>query len=287
MTPRVTGWTLGFLALVSTLFLGGCKTLTDLAAGAAKPGLSVKSVRFGDVSTSGLTLIFDTEVTNPYGVDLPLVNLEYSLASSGATFLTGSAPIQGTVPAKGAKVVALPAKVDFSRMFSVLQTVKPGSVLPYAASMKLAVDGPSGVGRLSLPLNRSGELPVPAVPDVSVSGIGIGSLSLGEAKATLALSVKNTNQFALTLARMGFGLDLAGSRVSTVAATKGLALKPGETGTIEIPITLSLSNLGISAFNALRGKDTGYRLSGDMTLETPFGPMNLPLDRGGTTSVRN
>lgn len=287
MTLRLTAWTVGVLSLATMLGLGGCKALSDLAAGAPKPGLAVKGVRFGEVSTSGLNLIFDTEVSNPYSVDLPLVNLDYSLASSGTTFVTGSAPIQGTVPANGSKIVALPAKVDFSRVFSVLQAVRPGAVVPYAATLNLAVDGPAGVGRLALPLNKSGDLPVPAVPEVSISNLAINSISLTEAKATVSFAVKNTNQFALTLARMGFGLDLAGSRVSTINVAKGLPLKPGETGAFEIPLTLSLSNLGVSAFNAIRGKDTRYRLNGDVSLDTPYGPMILPLDRGGTTTLRN
>ena len=287
LTTRLAQPTLFFLAVLGLVFLGGCKTLTDLAAGATKPGLAVKGVRFGDVGTDGMTLFFDTEVSNPYAVDLPLANLDYTLASKGTQFLAGSAPLQGTVPANGSKVVALPAKIAFGPMLSVLQGVKPGAVVPYAADMKLSVDGPACVGRLVLPLSKSGDLPVPAVPDVSVADLKINDLSLNNAKATLLLNVKNTNQFAVSLARMGLGLELAGSQVSSANVTNALSLKPGDSGTIEVPLNLSLANLGLSAFNTLRGKDTGYRLRGDMSLETPFGPMTLPLDRGGTTKVKN
>lgn len=287
MPTRLPCVIIGVLAALVLPFLAGCKALTDLAAGATKPGVTVKGVRFGDVSMDGLTLFFDTEVSNPYAVDLPLTNLDYSLASQGAKFLTGSAPVQGTVPANGSKVVALPAKVAFGPMLSMLKGVKPGAVVPYAATMKLSVDGPAGVGKLALPLSKSGELPVPAVPDVSLSDLKINDLSISNAKATLSLNIKNTNQFAVSLARMGLGLELAGSQVSSAAVTNALSLKPGDSGTIEVPVNLSLANLGLSALNALRGKDTGYRLKGDMALETPFGPMTLPLDRGGTTKVRN
>lgn len=287
MRTRLTLLTFGMLSVCFSLALGGCKTLTDLAAGATKPGVSIKGVRFSDIGTDGMTLLFDTEVTNPYAVDLPIANLDYTLASKGTKFLTGSAPLQGTVPANSSKVVALPAKIAFGPMLSVLQGVKPGAVVPYAADMKLSVDGPAGVGRLALPLSKSGELPVPAVPDVSVTDLKINDLSLNNAKATLSLNIKNTNQFAVNLARMGLGLELAGSQVSSAAVTDALSLKPGDSGTIEIPVNLSLAKLGLSAFNALRGKDTGYRLKGDMAIETPFGPMTLPLDRGGTTKVRN
>lgn len=275
--------------VVGTLAVGtlsGCKTLTDLASGMTKPTASVTGVRFGDFSADGLTLVFQTEVKNPYEVDLPLTNLEYGLASGGAKFLSGSAPVQGTVPAKGSKTVKLPAKVSFAPLLAAVSGVKPGAVVPYAADMKLSVNVPqiAGGGTLALPISKSGELPVPAVPDVSVAGITINEVGLNS-KATLKLNVKNTNQFAVNLAKMGFNLDLAGTQVSTVNASNALSLTPGQSGTLDIPVSLSLSNLGLSAFNALRGRDAGYRVHGSVDMGTPFGPLTLPLDKGGTTKV--
>lgn len=276
----------GLAAALAAGVLPGCKTLNDLASGMNKPGVSVQGVRFADLSGDGITLVFDTKVTNPYDVDLPLANLEYGIASSGTKFMTGSAPMQGTVPANGSKVVALPAKIAFGPLMNAVKSVKPGAVVPYAADMKLSVNLPAvaGGGTLALPLSKSGEMPVPAVPDVSVANIAINELGLNS-KATLKLNVKNTNQFAVDLAKMGLSLDLAGSQVSTIAATNALALTPGQTGTIEVPVTLSLSNLGLSAFNAIRGKDAGYRLRGNVDVGTPYGPLSLPLDKGGTTKV--
>ena len=278
------------LLLLSGLMLAAlaaCQALGDLAGGMTKPGVSVKAVRLGDLSADGLTLLFDTEVSNPYAVDLPLVNLDYGLASGGTKFLTGAAPVQGSVPAHGAKIVTLPATVRFAPLLTALSGVRPGAVVPYAADMKLSVDLPAvaGGGRYAIPFSKSGELPVPAVPDVSISGLKLGELSLSKAAATLTLNVKNTNQFAVILSKMDLGLDLGGARVSSAALGRELSLTPGQSGTVDIPVELSLAKLGLSAFRSLVGKDSGYRLQGQATVQTPFGPVTLPVDRGGTTKV--
>lgn len=275
---------LAALALAAT---PGCKTLSDLAAGAAKPGVAVKGVRFGDLTADGLTLLFDTEVSNPYAVDLPLVNLDYGLASGGTRFLTGSAPVQGSVPAHGSSVVVLPAKVSFGPLLTAVSGVRPGAVVPYTADMKLSVDVPAvaGGGRLALPLTKSGELPVPAVPEVSIAGIKIGQVGLSRAAATLTLNVKNTNSFAADLSRLDVALDLSGARVGSVSAARSLSLLPGASGTVELPMDFSLSKLGIAAFRAMRGNDAGYRVTGEAGVQTPFGPLVMPFDRAGTTKV--
>jgi hypothetical protein len=143
----------------------------------------------------------------------------------------------------------------------------------------------AGGGRVSLPISKSGDLPVPAVPEVSLAGLHLGEVGLTKAGATLTLNVKNTNQFAVDLSRLAFALDLSGSRVGSTSLARRVSLKPGDTGVVDIPIELSLAKLGLGAFNALKGKSTGYGLTGDLTVETPFGPVEMPLVGSGTTKV--
>ena len=108
------------------------------------------------------------EVRNPYGVPLPLVDLGYSLATGGGQpFASGKAEAAGTVPARGARTIQVPVSLDFARMLGLVQGLRPGKVLPYEAALELSVDAP-GVGPLSLPLRKSGSLPIPAPPGLAM-----------------------------------------------------------------------------------------------------------------------
>ena len=259
--------------------MAGCSALDAFQ----KPSARITGVKLKDIDISALTLMFDLELKNPYSVPLPLVNLDYGLASKGKSFLTGKAPLQGTVPALGTKTVSLPAKIAFKDLLAVLTDVKLGSVVPYRADLGLSVKPPVG-GPLRLPLHKEGELPVPAPPDVKVQEIKWHDLTLDSAGGTVKLHVTNRNQFAMELAQLAYGLTLGKTEVARASIAKPLSLAPaGGAGVVEIPITLSPKKLGLAVFGLLTGGGSGYKLTGDMNVKTPFGPMKLPVEKIGKT----
>ena len=262
--------------------LGGCAALDALNL--QKPTARVVGVRLEDIDIQALTLAFDIELENPYSVPLPLTNLDYALASKGEPFLSGEAPLQGTVPARGAKTLSLPTKVTFKRLLSVLTGVKPGAVVPYNAELGLSVDAPA-IGPLRLPLKKEGKLPVPAPPEVSVQQVKWDKLSLDSAGGTVRLDVVNRNAFPVEMAKLAYGLTLGDVEVANASVAKPLAFAAnGGAGAIEIPISLSPRKLGLAAFRMLTGKGASYKLAGDMNVATPFGPMKLPVRKTGKTS---
>ncbi|QNN24818.1 LEA type 2 family protein [Planctomycetales bacterium ZRK34] len=273
------------LSLVVALMLlatGGCETVQSVLNNSPKPGASVAGVRLADLSLQKVDLLFDVDVSNPYSVPLPLTNLNYALASGGNEFLSGKADVAGSVPAGGSKRVTVPATVTFVSLANTLGAVKPGSVLPYDAKMNLSVDAP--LGPVSLPIRKSGQLPVPAVPKVELASMQWKTLTLSEAAAVMKLNVENTNQFDIDLGKLGYALQLGGKSIAAGGVDKSVSFGKGQTREIEIPISFSPSNLGLAALNMLRGKGASYSIGGDMAVNTPFGPMNMPYQRSGQTT---
>ncbi len=188
--------TFAFLMSIAAIsLLAGCQALHGYLDGMAKPSAHVVGVRLADLNLDSASLIFDVSVDNPYDVALPLTNVDYSLASGGKPFLTGQAPVQGSVPAKGSMTVSLPARLQFAQLLTALQDVKPGSLVPYDATLGLSANAPA-VGTVSLPLKKSGQLPVPAVPVIELADVQWKGLDLNRAEALLHLNVTNTNRFA-------------------------------------------------------------------------------------------
>lgn len=268
------------LAIVFMLAAPGCETLDKVLNSVDGPQASLAGASLSDLSTQGATLDFEVDVTNPYSVPLPLTSLSYDLSSKGSTFLTGAAPIAGTVPARGTRTITLPANVRFSDLMSALSGVRPGQVVPYDAGLTLSVDAP-GVGPLELPLRQRGELPVPAVPEVKLAGIEWSELSLTNAKAVLKFDVRNTNQFRVDLSALDTSLALGGRDIGRTSIREALGLGPGKRGTLEAPISFSPVQFGASILNMLRGANADYRLDGAIEGATPFGPITLPFERAG------
>jgi LEA14-like dessication related protein len=159
------------LAAISlTIILSGCDTVQQALLGAKKPTASLQGVSFGDVSTSSATLLFDVQVDNPYSVDLPLLNMDYAVASGANKLFTGKADVQSAIPANGKKTISLPASISYLDLAKAFVGVKPGSSIPYNADLGLSFNTPV-LGNIRLPLNKKGQLAVPNIPDLNKSGL--------------------------------------------------------------------------------------------------------------------
>ena len=282
---RISRWilTLGLVGAIA--FLGGCKAVKDMLAGMDKPTASIVSARLAGLSLDGVTIVMDVDVNNPYTVPLPLVNLDYALASGGAEFLKGAADVQGSVPAKGIRRLEVPATVKFAGLLSTVKGVKLGAVVPYEASLGLSVDAPAA-GRLTLPLKTQGQVPIPNVPKVSLASVQWKSLTLSSAEAVLNLGIENTNEFPLDLSSMKYDLTLGNTPIINTSLAKTARLEKGGSGQLAIPISIKPSNLGVAAFNMLTGSGAGYRIHGAMDVGTPFGALTLPFDQSGNTEFK-
>jgi len=271
-------------AFAFAVSLGGCSTLSNMLD---KPSARVTGAHLSDLSLDSVGMVFDVEVSNPYSVALPLTDLAYKLSSSDKEFLSGKASLAAggvsSIPAKGSKTLQLPATVTFQSLLAAVSSVKPGQVVPYKADMTLSADAPA-VGPISLPISHTGQVPVPAVPDVQVTDVKWDKLSLTEAKATMKLDVTNTNQFAVDLSKLAYQLKLDDRDIASSSISKGLKFSPGGKQTLEVPLSFSPQQLGLAALDMLRGKGAGYRILGNIEGVTPFGPVTLPYDKQGKTT---
>ncbi|MBI3530320.1 MAG: LEA type 2 family protein [Betaproteobacteria bacterium] len=283
MRPVVSHRLAAFALICASLF-SGCQSMQDLIGGAPKPTAHVIGASVRGLSLENIVLLFDVEVENPYAASLPLIDLGYSLTSGGGKFLEGSVKPTGSIPARGKQVIQLPATVQFSSLFATLKGVKPGAIVPYTADFKLGVDAPV-LGRLDVPLSKSGELPIPAVPQVELTSLAIGKLGLDQMTASAKLQVKNTNQFPLDLTKLGVSFALGGQEVGGSKLANSVNLPAGQATTLEVPLSFSPRAVGIGLVNLLRGNQIAYKVSGSIDANTRFGPLSLPFSHIGNTAV--
>jgi len=272
------------LTLIGATLLAGCQSLQDLIGGAPKPTAHVIDASIRGLSLENIVLLFDVEVENPYATSLPLVDLGYSLTSGGAKFLEGSIKPSGSIPARGKQVIQIPATVPFSSLFAALKGVKPGSIVPYNADFKIGVEAPV-LGRIEVPLSKSGELPVPAVPHVELTSLAIGKLSLDQMTALAKVQVKNTNQFPFDLTRLAVSFALGGLEVGGSRLAHSVNVPAGQSATVDVPFSFSPRTAGIGLLNLLRGNQIAYKVYGSLDAYTRFGPISLPFSQIGNTPI--
>jgi LEA14-like dessication related protein len=276
---------LGAVGLV--LVLAGCQALKDMGKALAPqtPDARVEGLSLTGLEATRAHLLVELTIDNPYGVALPLADLAYGLDVSGTRLLEGDVALDGSVPAGGERTLQLPLTVGFNELFSVLSEVRAGQVLPCAADLTLAVDAPA-VGRLELPLEAEGELPIPAPPTVEVLSLEMGDSSFTKLAGVLRLGVTNPNGFAVDVDRLDYALSLGGSQVLKTGLDGAASLEAGAETDIGVPFELSLLSLGSAVVSLLGGDGADYALTGTADLKTPWGPLAMPFATEGNTTFQ-
>ena len=268
--------------LTATLFLGGCSGMLDSLRSTFEgpPTATIEDVHISGVDLQSVTLEFDLEVMNPYTFALPLVGVDYALSTNAQRFLDGSMDLEGSIPAEGMRTISLPVRVDFAGLFNTVKDLRPGQVIPLDSQLGLKVDVP-GAGPLVLPLNRSGELPIPTPPQISIASFDWDGISLTEVTGSLKLDVTNPNEFNLTVKSLDYDLSLDGHEVASGENQRSLWLSAGHEAQVTIPVSFSPSSAGTALLGMLGSGQLDYSMAGNLEVDTPFGAITMPYERTG------
>jgi LEA14-like dessication related protein len=272
--------------LLIALLLAGCQgRLADLLAAAPKPTASIEGISFKDISLDRVNLVANVKVTNPYPVPIYAKQVGFNLLSEQTSLLSGQSDQPLNVAAKSTGTIPVALELPFAAVLGKLQGVRLGQVIPLTTKLDLSLAG-ENVQALNFQVEKSGELPVPAPPEVKVNGLAWKKLGLSQALGEVGLSIRNTNEFPINLSAMDYKLKLGGREVSAGAlAGKALELAPGESGDLAIEVGLIPQTLGLAAFGMLSGKSAPFELNGLVSTETPFGPMKLDFARSGALAM--
>lgn len=256
------------------------------AIGFGKPTADVTEIHIPKINLERADLVVDVLVKNPNPIPIPLIDIDYLIESDGRKLVSGLIPDAGTIHAHGSETVKIPITLIYDDIKNTYNDIKPGSIIPYRIKVDLIVDVPV-FGRLTLPLEKTGEIPIPYKPDIDVENIRFERFSFEETVALLHLKLENMNDFDLGLNALDCEVWLGD--VSIGGAEVAESTKIGKNGIsyVDIPITFRPKDFGSAVWDMIRGKGTGYTMKGNINVDTPFGAMNLPIIKeGGTTRLK-
>ncbi|XVF76926.1 hypothetical protein PTKIN_Ptkin13bG0306700 [Pterospermum kingtungense] len=168
------------------------------AIGFGKPTADVTGIHIPCINLEKADIVVDVLIKNPNPVPIPLVDVNYLIESDGRKLVSGLIPDAGTIHAHGDETVKIPVTLIYDDNKSTYDDIKPGSIIPYRIKVDLIVDVPV-FGRLTLPLEKTGEIPIPYKPDIDLEKIHFEKFSWDETIAVLHLKLENKNDFDLGL----------------------------------------------------------------------------------------
>ncbi|CAI0540999.1 unnamed protein product [Linum tenue] len=275
----------GFLGKVKG-FIQDIGEKIDDAIGFGKPTADVTEIHFPCFNLDKADIVVDVLIKNPNPVPIPLIDINYLIESDGRKLLSGLIPDAGTIPAHGEETVKIPLTLIYDDIKSTYSDIEPGSIIPYRIKADLIVDVPV-LGRLTLPLEKTGEIPVPYKPDVDLDRIKFESFSFEETVALLHVKIENLNDFDLGLNSLDCEIWLCDVSIGCAELGKSATIAKKGISYVDIPITFRPKDFGSALWDMIRGKGTGYTLKGNVHVDTPFGAMKLPISKeGGTTKLK-
>lgn len=252
------------------LALGSGCALLQAAIGGQRPSLTFREVRFTGWSLDSVRLDLIYELHNPYDVPLRLAQVAYQLEVEGRRVVSG-APKQGlNIRPRRKQTLSFPATIHFLDVIPTVGALFSKKSLGYRASGRIGVDTPVGV--IALPLSKSGDIAVPKLPKVRITGIQAPRVTPQGAQLTLGLSVENTNPFPLPLQGIDWAFQVDRHRVATGSAA-GATVAGSRTQRVQIPIQLGAGAVAGAARTLLTGGTADVGLQGNLRL----GKVNAPL----------
>uniref|UniRef100_A0A7N0U768 Water stress and hypersensitive response domain-containing protein n=1 Tax=Kalanchoe fedtschenkoi TaxID=63787 RepID=A0A7N0U768_KALFE len=275
----------GFLGKVKD-FIQDIGDKIEETIGFGKPTADVTAIHIPSINLEKADFVVDVLIKNPNPVPIPLIDINYLIESDGRKLVSGLIPDSGTIHAHGEETVKIPVTLIYDDVKSTYADINPGSIIPYRVKVDLIVDVPV-FGRLTLPMEKTGEIPIPYKPEIDLEKIRFETFSFEETVAVLHVKMENKNDFDLGLNQLDCEVWLADVSIGGAELSKSAKLDKNGFGYVDIPITFRPKDFGSALWDMIRGKGTGYSLKGHVHVDTPFGAMKLPISKeGGTTSLK-
>ena len=168
----------GFLEKVKD-FIHDIGEKIEGAIGFGKPTADVTGLHVPSINLEKAEFVIEILIKNPNPVPIPLIDINYLIESDGRKLISGLIPDAGTLKAHGEETVKIPVTLIYDDIKNTYADIKPGSIIPYRIKVDLLVDVPV-FGTIILPLEKTGEIPIPYKPDIDIEKIKFDRFSFEE-----------------------------------------------------------------------------------------------------------
>ncbi|HUT53453.1 MAG TPA: LEA type 2 family protein [bacterium] len=237
----------------------GCPQARDVIEKVVQPpSLTVKAVQLTGISYQTIDLNLATEINNPNPVGLKLAGIDYALLLAERPLASGNLASGLELKPMGQSTADFPLSLAYSEVQKIYDASQNKDELPYKLSGRVQLDTP--VGRIAVPFQTSGMMPVVRPPKLSGVTVNVSKLSLFGADLVIGIKVQNPNSFPLAIAAMDYALKLEGQDFSS-GHVADQAVPRKASGTIKVPLHLDFASAGSWAYSLIAKGKADYALT--------------------------
>jgi LEA14-like dessication related protein len=122
-------------------------------------------------------------------------------------------------------------------------------------------------------------------PHLTFRSASLDALDLEGATVGFHYDLENPNGFGVSVARLGYAVEIEGKRVASGDLPGGLEIRASGTAPVTFPVRVRFRDVpGIVSLIGKRDR-LPYRLSGTVGVKTPLGVLDLPLSHEDTLAL--
>ena len=216
------------------------------------PQVSFENVKLTGLSFEKADLMFDLKVINPNDFNITLSGFDYDLLINQNSFLSGKQNKGIAVKANDFSIVQIPLSLKYMDLYDTYKSFENDDVLKYTLKTGILFDIPM-LGKVRIPVSKSGELPSLKLPTISFKSIKLDNLGFSGADLTLEIGVDNPNAMNLLLNKMDYNLNVNGNQWASGIAAEKINVKEKGESTLKIPVKLDFLQMGTTAYQLLQG----------------------------------
>ncbi len=123
------------------------------------------------------------------------------------------------------------------------------------------------------------------LPKVSFKKLDVKDVDFKGAKSTFVLDVDNPHPVGLQIPKVNWDLDLGGSDFLDGVKDSPIEVLASEVTPVRVPVDVKWANI-FNVVKDVKGKDdVPYAFGGDLTVDTPVGPLKVPFKHEGQLPV--
>jgi len=278
------------IVILTGVYLTGCANLAQILnqMDVQKPVVTMKSVDLTALSLETADLQFTLEINNPNSFGINLAGFDYQLDINQHPFLNGDQPDKIEIGGRNSSLLDVPVTINYIRLFDAVRDLLENKKADYKVDFGFKFDLPV-LGNTRIPVSHSGSIPVPKIPELSVSSLKVKNIGLTGADLELIIKIENPNIFGFDLNDLNYNFSVNGNRWIQGRESVIGDIGPGGQSLMSIPISLNFLQIGRSVADLISGGDElNYLLTGNVDVsgkEIPLQIKGLNFNRDGKINL--
>jgi LEA14-like dessication related protein len=268
------------LLFTSIAASGGCAELEEFT-----PKVRFETLEVRDISFERADVDFLFSIENPNPIDLGLSSFSYDLGFEGIPLFSGSNADGLQLEAVGQSELRLPVGFTWQEAWQTVQATRGEDIVEFGLGGDFGFETP--IGEVLVPYDAGGDFPAVRTPQVAFRKLRVTGVDLGgNANLKLDLDVDNDHGSSLSFQNFDYTVSLGGRQVGRGLIRRFGSVDGATTGTMTVPLEVSLLDVGSQVWDALNGGNRlRVRLAATTDVDTPFGVLPLAVDEDGDVTV--